>query len=337
MSATEGLDEMLRTARQAARAAAAMEPRDAARALAVDGLLGLLAPQEVGGLDLPLATAAAVIGAAEGELTNFPLVETVLAARLLAVSHADIAARIVAGEDMVSVAWAGQVSVAEDTATGTVGRAPCGDAARHVLCDAGDGNGVLLDTQGVGVARSDELGLDLERPLSRFALTTVAVSRLARGSGWAALRADALLLGAAGALDAAQACLDASVAHVTQRRQFGRTLVANQALRHELARQRLAMEGARLALDHALAAAPQDPWGTSPARLVCRAVVGETAPRVVEAAIQLHGGMGFTWDLPLHRHLRRVKETAARCEIAASREALAALMIEGAAEDAFAP
>ena len=168
-------------------------------------------------------------------------------------------------------------------------------------------------------------------------MADAAVAPLARGAGWSALRADALLLGAAGALDAAQSCLDAAIAHVTQRRQFGRALVTNQSLRHELARQRLAMEGARLALDHALAAAPQDPWGHAPARLVCRVALADTAPRVVEAAIQLHGGMGFTWDLPLHRHLRRVREAAARCDATAAREALAALMAADANNEAFAP
>ncbi len=334
---SDGLEQMLRTARQAARAAAALEPDAAARALAADGLLGLLAPQEIGGLDLPLAMAAALIGAAECELPGFPLVETVLAARLLAMTLPDLAARIVAGEAIISVAWAGRLAMRGDVASGIVGRAPFGHAARYLLCDAGDDTGVLLDTTVPGVTRSEEAGLDLVRPAARFDVTEAAVSALARGSGWSALQADALLLGAAGALDAAQSCLDTAIAHVTQRKQFGRALVANQSLRHELARQRLAMEGARLALDHALAAAPQDPWGRAPARLVCRVALAETAPRVVETAIQLHGGMGFTWDLPLHRHLRRVRDTAARCDASAAREALAALMAADANSEGFAP
>lgn len=333
----EGLDDMLSTARQAARAAAAMDMAAAAKALAADGLLGLLAPAEIGGLDLPLAAAAAVIGAAESELTAFPLVETVLAARLLAAEQPGIAERIVAGEALVSIAWAGRLAVQGGIATGTVGRAPAGGAAQFILCGAEDGGGLLLDAAAAGVTRSEDGSFDLERPQARFAVAGAAVTTLAVGSGWTALREDALLLGAAGALDAAQTCLDATIAHVTQRRQFGRSLVVNQGLRFELARQRLAMEGARLALEHALAAAPQDPWGRSPARLVARASVAETAPRVIEAAIQLHGGMGFTWDMPLHRHLRRAKEVAARCDAAAAREALTAIMVEDTTTEAFGP
>jgi alkylation response protein AidB-like acyl-CoA dehydrogenase len=141
-------------------------------------------------------------------------------------------------------------------------------------------------------------------------------------SGWAALRADALLLRAAGALGAAEHCMERAIAHVTGRKQFGRSLVTFQGLRFELARHKLALEGARHALAHALALAPQDPRGESVARLVCQASAAEAAPMIVEGAIQLHGGMGFTWDLGLHRQLRRVKEAAAALDAVASRAAL---------------
>lgn len=110
---------------------------------------------------------------------------------------------------------------------------------------------------------------------------------------------------------------------MTQRRQFGRSLVSFQGLRFELARQKLALEGARAALAHALAVAGQDPRAEGVARLVARSSCADAAPAIIEASIQLHGGMGFTWDLGIHRQLRRAREAAGALDAVAARAALA--------------
>jgi alkylation response protein AidB-like acyl-CoA dehydrogenase len=114
-----------------------------------------------------------------------------------------------------------------------------------------------------------------------------------------------------------------AIAHLTDRRQFGKPLVAFQGLRFDLARHKLALEGARAALAHALAIAGQDPRAEDVARLVARSAAADAAVMIAEGAIQLHGGMGFTWDLGLHRHLRRVKEAATALDPVAARAALA--------------
>jgi alkylation response protein AidB-like acyl-CoA dehydrogenase len=145
---------------------------------------------------------------------------------------------------------------------------------------------------------------------------------------WQRLAADALLLRAAGALGAAAGCLDRAVEHLTGRRQFGKPLVTMQGLRFSLARQKLALEGARHALAHALALAGQDPGGQGVPRLVARVSCAEAAPAIIEGAIQMHGGMGFTWDLGLHRQLRRAKDAAAALDAAAARNALAGRLEE---------
>jgi alkylation response protein AidB-like acyl-CoA dehydrogenase len=322
-----GLDDPIRaiaeTARRAAEAAADLDAAAAARRLGEDGLLGVLAPDAVGGLQLPLTAAAAVVAATEAALVKLPVAETMLAARLLAARCPEVAAALVGGESTIAVAWSGTLTLADGRASGTVGRASLGGIARWLIAPVEGGGAALLDLDGAGLARDEERGFDLERPAARIRAEAAAARALPEDAGLAAFRADALLLLAAGALGAAEHCLDRAVAHVSQRRQFGRPLVLFQGLRFELARRKLALEGAKAALAHALAVAGQDPRAEDVARLVARSTVADAAPAIIESAIQLHGGIGFTWEVGLHRHLRRAKEAARALDAMGARAALA--------------
>ena len=315
--------EIAETATRAAALAAAMDPAAAARRLGEDGLLGVLAPEAVGGLGLPLSAAAAVVAAMEAALVPLPVAEAMLAARLLAERHGEVAAAILGGEAVLTVAGAGALTLAGDRASGTVGRAPIGQSARWLVAPVAGGGAALLDLAAPGVTVEEERGLDLERPVARITVAGAAAAALPEDTALAAFRADLLLLRAAGALGAAEHCLGRAVDHVSNRRQFGKSLVAFQGLRFELARQKLVLEGARAALDHAVAVAGQDPRAEGVARLVARSACGDAAPAIIESAIQLHGGMGFTWDLGLHRQLRRAREAAAALDAVAARAALA--------------
>ena len=312
--------EIAETAARAAAIAAGLDAAGAARRLGEDGLLGVLAPDSVGGLGLPLSAAAAVVAATEAALVPLPVAEAMLAARLLADRHPEVAAAIVAGEGVVTVATAGAFICEEGRCSGTVGRASAGGAARWLIARTAGAGPVLLDLRAEGVTIEEERGLDLERPPARITARNAVATPLGDIAGF---EADLLLLHAAGALGAAEHCLDRAIGHVGNRRQFGKPLVAFQGLRFELARQKLALEGARAALDHALAVAGQDPRAEGVARLVARSACGDAAPAIIEAAIQLHGGMGFTWDLGLHRQLRRAREAAAALDAVAARAALA--------------
>jgi alkylation response protein AidB-like acyl-CoA dehydrogenase len=317
------------SAARAAALAAAMPPPAAARRLGEDGLLGVLAPESVGGLGLPLAAAAAVVAATEAALVPLPVAEAMLAARLLAAPAPEVAAAIAAGEAIVAVATAGTFTLDGAKASGTVGRAQAGLAARWLIAPlaaplAGAGGAVLLDLSAPGVVVAEERGLDLERPPARITATAAPALALPAGDALATFQADGLLLHAAGAIGAAEHCLGRAIDHISNRRQFGRALVGFQGLRFELARQKMALEGARAALAHALAVAGQDPRAESVARLVARAACADAAPAIIEAAIQLHGGMGFTWDLGLHRQLRRAREAALALDPMGARSALAA-------------
>jgi alkylation response protein AidB-like acyl-CoA dehydrogenase len=165
--------------------------------------------------------------------------------------------------------------------------------------------------------------MDLSVPEYEVEATGAQASVTLDAAAWAALAEDALLLRCALILGAAEHCLELAVAHVTNRRQFGRPLAAFQAMRHLLARQKLALEGIRGALTRAVAAD-----GSVIARRAAFLAAATLGPQIVEAAIQAHGGMGFTWDIPLHRYLRRIRSLEAQGEAAWLREALAAALTE---------
>lgn len=314
-----GLDpaEFADSARHAVAACAGRDPTACATVLAEAGLLGVLAPEEVGGLGLDLRFAVPVLQAAGAGDLAFPLLETLLLARHLAGPAPQVAATLVEGASRASIAWAG---TARPDLTGTVGRAPMARGADWVLVRLPDG-AALLPAEACAVA--DAIGLDETVPEQAVTLSGAEAACRLDGAAWTALEEEALLLRAAAILGAAETCLGLAVEHVSNRRQFGKPLVANQAMRHLLARHKLALEGMRGALTRATAA-----QGDPTARRGAFLAAATHGPLIAEGAIQVHGGMGFTWDIPVHRHLRRIRTLEAQGQAPRLREALAAALID---------
>ena len=121
------------------------------------------------------------------------------------------------------------------------------------------------------------------------------------------LEADATILRAAAMLGSAETCLDLAQEHASTRRQFGHALAYNQAIRHALARHKLGLEGMR----HVITRALGDEAGAleRDAAFLAASAYGAL---ICEGAVQIHGGMGFTWDVPVHRHLRRIRSLQAQ-------------------------
>ena len=113
-----------------------------------------------------------------------------------------------------------------------------------------------------------------------------------------AARLELGIVWAAEATGCGQRLLDLSVGYAKERQQFGRPIGSFQAVKHRLADMRVTTEAAETAVIWA-AVAPDE--GARPARFALDASV-----RVAESAIQVHGGMGFTWELGLHYYLRHV-------------------------------
>lgn len=311
----EGLQpsEFAVTAARAVADCAALGPREQAKHLANDGLLGVIASEQVGGLDLPLAFAVPVVAAAGSGLLGFPLMEALLLSRALQEALPRAAEAVVSGEMLATIAWQGSVTAEREGESvvldGYVARAACARDADTLLVRLITGSAVLVPTESEGLIVEDAAGLDLNVPEHAVRLqgVTVPVASVVPESAWTALCSDANVLRAAAILGSVETCLAMAQEHASTRRQFGRALSYNQALRHSLARQKLALEGIRHAItrsvSHEAGALERDAVFLAASSYGCA---------IGEGALQVHGGMGFTWDVPVHRHLRRVRALQAQ-------------------------
>lgn len=313
--AGEGLqpDEFAATAARAVTACAGLGVREQAQNLAGDGLLGVIADEEVGGLALPLGFAVPVIAAAHAGLLGFPLLETILVGRLLQSSLTRLAAAVVSGETLATIAWQGEAVAERDGGllllSGTVARAPCAATVDYILVRMSDGAAALIPTNAEGVVVEEAAGLDLtvSEHAVRLQKVEIPIGSILPADTWDTLGSEANVLRAAAILGSAEACLALAQEHASTRRQFGHALSYNQAIRHALARQKLGLESIR----HAIARSLSGDGGPvqRDAAFLAAATYGSS---ISEGALQIHGGMGFTWDVPVHRHLRRIRTLQAQ-------------------------
>ncbi|MEU7745474.1 acyl-CoA dehydrogenase family protein [Nonomuraea sp. NPDC049158] len=290
------------------------------------GVQGLAIPEEYGGSGFSFAELAVVFEEAGRALLCAPLLSTTVLATyaLLLSGDREACARylpgIAAGTLTATVAgfdddggglratpgkggWTGS-GTADFVLDG------CGADLIIVAARTADGAGLFACERGAeGVTRTARTVLDGTRPQ---ALVTFADTPFVPiGANAAAITGRVLDIGRA-ALAAEQVggsahALDASVSYVLQRRQFGRQIGSFQAIKHRLADLLVEIEAARSAAVFAVAcvtASSRDlPVAASTAKVVCSGVYS----RATAEYVQLHGGIGFTWEHPAHLYLRRAR------------------------------
>ena len=109
---------------------------------------------------------------------------------------------------------------------------------------------------------------------------------------------------AAECVGGAQACLDMTLEYAGQRVQFGRPIASFQAIKHRCADMFVELEAARSAVYAAAIATPEE---KTEAALIAKAYASEAFYKIAGDAIQLHGGIGFTWEYPLHFFFKRAR------------------------------
>jgi hypothetical protein len=123
-----------------------------------------------------------------------------------------------------------------------------------------------------------------------------------------------LALTSADLVGAMQGATDLAVAYARDRKQYGQPIGAFQAVQHLLADAAVATEGARSVMLHAAwAAGARDEADALAAASVAKAYCARAARQVCEASIQVHGGIGNTWDCLAHIYLRRVLASTDAC------------------------
>jgi alkylation response protein AidB-like acyl-CoA dehydrogenase len=172
----------------------------------------------------------------------------------------------------------------------------------------------LVPGRAAGLERRALPTLDQTRRLAQVELRDVRVPAGAllgeEGRGWPALERTldlAAIALAAEQLGGAQRCLDLSVAYAKQRVQFGRPIGSFQAIQHKCADMMVAVEAARSGVYWAACVAGEGQGELAVAASLARATASEAFFRCAAESIQIHGGVGFTWEYDLHLYFKRAR------------------------------
>jgi alkylation response protein AidB-like acyl-CoA dehydrogenase len=177
---------------------------------------------------------------------------------------------------------------------------------------ASDGIGVfLVDGTAPGLTRTALPTLDPTRRQARLEYADVPARRLrVAGDAWDLV--SSVLDHAAAALAAEQVgvasrALDMAVEYAKVRHQFGRPIGSFQAIKHLLADVLMEVESARAAAYYALLAADRHDPGLPAAASLAKAFCSDACLKATSDNIQVHGGIGFTWEHPAHLYFKRAK------------------------------
>ena len=189
----------------------------------------------------------------------------------------------------------------------------------------------LVDMAAEGVAKAPVTSLDMTRQLCDLSFDDAPATLIASGPG-AERALDAARAAGAGILAAeqtglAQRCLDMTVAYVKERKQFARPVGSFQGLKHRLADLWVSVTQARAASRYAAACLATGSADTKVAVALAKAYCSDVAVQAAQECVQMHGGIGFTWEHPAHLLLKRAKADSIAFGTAdAHRAALASLV-----------
>jgi alkylation response protein AidB-like acyl-CoA dehydrogenase len=298
------------------------------------GLQSLTIPEKFGGAGFTYTDLMIVFEEMGAALTCAPFFSTVaLAANVLLYSE-DTAAQeellpaIASGDTIATLAYVeGEGSWSPSdiampasfrdgqwTLRGTKSFVLDGMAASLILVVARSGEGLELfavDAGAAGLNRTPLTTLDRTRKQARLEFADTPARRIGTpGSaerGLAKTLDLAAVLLAAEQVGAAQRCLDLSVEYAKTRFQFGRAIGSFQAIKHRCADLRMQIEAARSITYYAGWAAAEGSSELPMVASMAKAYCSDTFMAAAAEMIQIHGGIGCTWEHPAHLYFRRAK------------------------------
>ncbi|HEX3174832.1 MAG TPA: acyl-CoA dehydrogenase family protein [Solirubrobacterales bacterium] len=188
-------------------------------------------------------------------------------------------------------------------------------SADFFLVATADGRRHLVEADAEGVRAEPESSIDPTRRLYTLHLDGVHIGPEATLNGgqedYLPVLWRACVAIAAESTGVAQRTMEMAVEYAKDREQFGRPIGAYQAVSHRCAQMLLETENARSAVYGAAWAADADPDSLPLAASMAKAYTSDAGWRVPDASIQVHGGIGFTWEHDLHFFLKRGKANAA--------------------------
>jgi alkylation response protein AidB-like acyl-CoA dehydrogenase len=300
------------------------------------GLQGMAVPEEYGGSGFGFIEMAVVLEEMGRALLCAPYFSSIVLAAAALIESGDDAAQkdllpgIADGSTIATLAWvetptrwdaeaiATRATRTADgyTIDGTKTLVVDGHVASLLLVVAEADGGLSLfavDAAAPGLTRRRLESLDMTRKLARVDLSGTP-ARLVAAEGNAAgvvertLRLAAVAL-AAEQVGAAQKCLEMSVDYAKLRVQFGRPIGSFQAIKHKCADMLLEVESARSAAYYAAWAAADVSPELAVVAPLAKAYCSEAFANAAAEMIQIHGGIGFTWEHDAHLYYRRAKSS----------------------------
>lgn len=293
-------------------------------ALARDvGCAALAVPEALGGAGATWREAAVVAEELGRAVAPVPFLGTGVATALLTVlGEKELLPELAAGELVGALAvpfgtapgaWRSTVETRGESLHGAVYGVADAEAADVLLVPAG-GTLYAVGVESEGVVRNRVVSLDMTRPLVDLELDGVGARVVAGGPQVGEAVDDALRIGAvllaSEQLGVAERCLDLTVEYLGVRRQFGRVLGSYQALKHRLADLWVLITQARAAARYAAECAATGSPDLSVAAALAQAHCSVVVQQAAEECVQLHGGIGFTWEHQAHLYLKRAKSSA---------------------------
>jgi alkylation response protein AidB-like acyl-CoA dehydrogenase len=299
------------------------------------GWTALLVPEDLGGGSVSgdgvadLAMVAEQLGKTVAPGPLYP-VSTVLAALVDSAdpqAHAATIESLISGETVASWAvyepghgWEPRTPSTTATSTdsgyridGVKDRVEAGAQSDLLLVVAQTDEGVrqfLVPTDASGVRVEPQQSIDLVKQYARVHFDGVTVDRDAAVAGDTADLLDrqsqiAQLLQCAEVVGILQTVFDFTVAWALDRHTFGRPLASYQALKHRFADMKMWLEACRATTSAAVAAISSRSPEANLLASIAKSYVGEMATDIIQGCVQMHGGIGVTWEHDLHLYLRR--------------------------------
>jgi len=321
------------------------------------GVLGLSVPEADGGVGGNLVDQAVAVEELGASLACGPIFGTVFLAIPALVAAAagsardEVLAELVEGRRTAAFAVADRaggfdpaavtLTASGDTLSGVAERVVDGSNADDLLvaADGPDGVGLyVVDASGPGVERTPLVTLDLTRRQATIRFSDAAARRVAGPDEAERVIGHALQVGSAllavEQVGAAQHLLDLAVDYAKSRLQFGRPIGSFQAVKHRLADMLVYLEHARSSAYHAVWALTDGTDDPALAASIAQATCSAALSRIAKDTIQVHGGIGFTWEHQAHLYFKRAATDAALLGTAEQHRArVASLVLDSASGD----
>ena len=277
------------------------------------GLSGVAIPEDLGGAGLGLVEMAILFEAAGAQVSAAPMLGSLaLAAQAIAnggseAQRAEWLPALVSAESIAAYLHDSELQARGDTLTGASAFVAHG-ASADLFYVTGKSGGWLVRADAPGVAVTAQTTMDQTRPFARVELSGAhgepladapAASQAARNAGFVALAAEAL--------GGAQEALERTVAYSQERVQFGRQIGSFQAYKHRVADMMIEIEQARSAVYWAACAVDEGSDEAEMAVHAAKSFAAETFFMCAGNMIQLHGGIGFTWEHDAHLFFKRAR------------------------------